>query len=392
MEPIGTTELGKKLNVFAYDNKNLEKLESKLKEFNPFEVLKADEFEIRHSYFLAWLLNPSENHRLGDYVLKKFIKEVMILNDDKEYPFHETMNLDLSDVRVFRELYDIDILLVSELNKFVVLIENKIKASESKNQLRKYLDYCRKQYQGFRIVPVLLTLHGDEPSEEEYSIISYESLYDILKFSLEIWSEHISQKVIDFISYYIKTLEGLLMKDETISKLCKQIYTEHKEAINEIMENIGSDFNTAITQFMEKNTDLKELNRGNNRIVFLPKKLIEKMPNDLMQSWWSQYPIQFWFNIFREYNKFGFIIEVGPFKDQNKRVNFLKYLRNAGFENIKDSAMSVESKYTRIHSDYPKFHDWDNQEALSSKLIECYEHNQESVKRIWSLVEKYDFK
>ena len=65
---------------------------------------------------------------------------------------------------------------------------------------------------------------------------------------------------------------------------------------------------------------------------------------------------------------------------------------DAGFDNIKDSAMSAESKYTRIHSHYPKFQDWDNQEALSNKLIECYEHNQENVKRIWSLIEKYDFK
>src|SRR3989338_9715881 len=103
MDSTSTTELCKKLNVFAYDNKNLERLESILKEFNPFEVLKADEFEIRHSYFLAWLLNPSENHRLGDYILKKFIKEVMILNDDKMFPFHETMKLDLSDVKVYRE-------------------------------------------------------------------------------------------------------------------------------------------------------------------------------------------------------------------------------------------------------------------------------------------------
>ena len=32
--------------------------------FNIFKVLKLDNHEIRHSNFLAWLLNPKENHNL----------------------------------------------------------------------------------------------------------------------------------------------------------------------------------------------------------------------------------------------------------------------------------------------------------------------------------------
>ena len=42
--------------------------------FNIFKVLKLDNYEIRHSNFLAWLLNPKETHNLGYEFIKEFFK------------------------------------------------------------------------------------------------------------------------------------------------------------------------------------------------------------------------------------------------------------------------------------------------------------------------------
>lgn len=44
------------------------------KEFNIFKILKLDKYEIRHSNFLAWLLNPKESHNLGDKFFKQFFQ------------------------------------------------------------------------------------------------------------------------------------------------------------------------------------------------------------------------------------------------------------------------------------------------------------------------------
>ena len=41
---------------------------------NLFDILKISRTEIRHSNMLAWLLNPSENHDLGDSVPCGFIQ------------------------------------------------------------------------------------------------------------------------------------------------------------------------------------------------------------------------------------------------------------------------------------------------------------------------------
>jgi len=382
-----------KLDLFVYDNKNLEILESKLNEFNPFNVLKVDEFEIRHSNFLAWVLDPSENHRLSDYVLKKFIKEIIIRNENKKYSINETMRLDLKDAKIYRELNNIDVLVVSESNKLVVVIENKIKATESKNQLKRYLDCVKEQYPEFKIIPVFLTRYGDEPSEEEYAILSYESVYDILKFTLEIYSGHINQKIQDFISDYARILEVLLMKDEGISKLCKQIYQEHKEAIDLIVEYSGNSFEDAIKLFLDKHPELVTLTMSNRRLWFLPKKLKEELPSNLMQPWPSEYPVAFWFSIEQDYGRIGLKIEVGPFKDPNKRSAFLEYLRKNDIT-IKDSALNPDSRYTRVFSKSIKFEEWGDNEKMGNRLNELYMHAncQSFIGKITNLVQTYYLK
>jgi hypothetical protein len=66
------------LENFIVDNEDLEELEAKLAEFNIFEAIGVVRQEIRHSNFLAFLLDPSQNHRLDDIFLKRFLKRVLL--------------------------------------------------------------------------------------------------------------------------------------------------------------------------------------------------------------------------------------------------------------------------------------------------------------------------
>ncbi|HEY9655978.1 MAG TPA: PD-(D/E)XK nuclease family protein, partial [Crinalium sp.] len=66
------------LEKFIVDNHYLEKLESLLTQFNIFEAVGVTRQELRHSDFLAFLLNPSQTHQLGDRFLKRFLKRVLI--------------------------------------------------------------------------------------------------------------------------------------------------------------------------------------------------------------------------------------------------------------------------------------------------------------------------
>ena len=60
-----TDELKEKIRQLESDEAFLE-LSKKYNALNLFEILKITKAEIRHSNFLAWLLDPKGNHRLQD--------------------------------------------------------------------------------------------------------------------------------------------------------------------------------------------------------------------------------------------------------------------------------------------------------------------------------------
>jgi hypothetical protein len=104
------------LEAFLQDD-DLERLEDLAQEFNVFEVLDVVRQELRHSSFLAWLLDPNGNHGLGDYFLKRFLWRTAALARDRGMttvsPI-EVDTLDLADATVRREWRNIDILISSE--------------------------------------------------------------------------------------------------------------------------------------------------------------------------------------------------------------------------------------------------------------------------------------
>ena len=72
------------LENFIFDS-NLKELEKKyeLNNFNIFDCLKLTRAEIRHSNFLAWLLDPNEAHGFEDYFLTAFRISVLIIMADR---------------------------------------------------------------------------------------------------------------------------------------------------------------------------------------------------------------------------------------------------------------------------------------------------------------------
>ncbi|MEZ5497157.1 MAG: PD-(D/E)XK nuclease family protein [Gammaproteobacteria bacterium] len=103
---------------------NLRKLESQFGGFNIFESIGAVRRELRHSDFLAFLLDPSANHQLFDRFIKPFLFRVAEKTDAVSVIDIDLLNYD--DIQIRREWKNIDILIVSEQSEFVCAIENKI--------------------------------------------------------------------------------------------------------------------------------------------------------------------------------------------------------------------------------------------------------------------------
>src|SRR5437016_8926688 len=65
------------LERFVVDNDDLLTLESLIGRFNIFDALAISQAEIRHSNFLAFILDPAESHGQGQLFLKAVLMDLL---------------------------------------------------------------------------------------------------------------------------------------------------------------------------------------------------------------------------------------------------------------------------------------------------------------------------
>lgn len=382
------------LYSFLLDTHELEILESKINEFNPLRIMKVESHEIRHSNIISWLFTPSENHNLSDKILKKFLLEVVLNNESIALPItvSDVYLSNYADAVVYREYKNIDIFIQSEQNKTILLVENKIAAKETEGQLEKYFEYVYLNYRDYSVIPILLTVHGDEPiGSEKYLMFSHENLYRIISDVIQLERENMNQNVVRFIEYYLQSMELILMENDVIVDLCKNIYRKHKNAIDIIIKySKTSVLDPIFDDFIKDHPGIIESYRNNYSFWFIPPDIAEILPT-MNHIWQSPYPFSFWFYYEMERNSMGMILEIGPWNDQNSRLEFINYL-SANKIKLNKRAFSADAKYTRVFSKYNKFTKWENEEDLLKEMNKLYdESNKESLKHIIAVMKNYDW-
>lgn len=221
-----TKEDKDKLNNLLTDG-NLEKLSSKVNEFNPFRVLKTQHYEIRHSNFLSWIMSPYETHGLGDKFLLNF------LNPKSESGLNIS---DIKDAEIRREYKNIDLLIISESNNLVCAIENKVWAEEHGKQLENYKRVVEDEFKNFNNKSFLfLTRTGKEASNTHYKSVSYIQVREIL---VEKIKEHAREDIQQFIEQYISILSNDILDEDNkdILNLCNEISCKHSDILSKISE------------------------------------------------------------------------------------------------------------------------------------------------------------
>ncbi|MGV0919264.1 PD-(D/E)XK nuclease family protein [Empedobacter falsenii] len=215
---------------------DFEKLELIRNQPNIFEILGVSYFEIRHSHFLAWLFDPKGSHGIGDYFLKRFLLD--ILQDNRSYlnviDIHSLLN---ENIIIHREKHNIDILI--EFENTLLVIENKINASESNNQLQKYKDSVLKNFANKKPIFVYLTKYGTEASLNQFYIeASYQKhILEYLNDLILLRSGTIQDHVLIYIKDYIDNLNNNVMQQSEANSLAEKIYRQHQELFDFIIAN-----------------------------------------------------------------------------------------------------------------------------------------------------------
>jgi len=203
-------------DLFELENdKTFQQLNQQVNSFNALKILKLENYEIRHSNILAWLLDPKENHGLRDYFLRKMLEHLILIDENGDKLQYEAvgeiLNHSLIESHVYREVKTdnnrfIDLIIVNQQLKSVFLIENKFYSTESKNQLDDYLTFIQNIFKDFTIIPIYLTLDGEEPSNQQYFILTYERIESILHIILMLYRSQLSDNVYTFIEDYNQML------------------------------------------------------------------------------------------------------------------------------------------------------------------------------------------
>jgi len=196
-------------------------LDRMLKRFNVFTATDMRRREVKHTKFLAHLLDPHETHGLGIRFLENF---VLNLINEKGRETIDFFNLDLMNAEILSEHNleakgkkgkSIDLLifipsLSHESKNILIAIEAKVDSKESQDQLSGYRELIEEKFgQEFVTHYFFLTAHGEDPSDEKWLGVTFGNIViptiETLKQS---YQDTISDYLISIIEDYVEIMDG----------------------------------------------------------------------------------------------------------------------------------------------------------------------------------------
>ena len=306
-----------------YENKVKERRARGIHDYNVFDVLETK--EVKHSKFIASLLDPKGLHYQSDLFLREFVNACGMSD----------FGLDTSNTQVCRESNNIDIY-ITDGNKHII-IENKLWTGDHDKQVARYIQIIadkiekgvNKQDLKDRILVLYLTpksfnietLGGIKTIEKDclitkkdyggisvkYKHITYEN--EILNWLNAIKAEIINLTDLNvLITQYEKAVKKLTNQGEKMEndkvkeqikqnyELCAEIYDNFKSAEIELTNN----FLKEVCEKLENDPEIKNnwtlsFNKFENEIIpvieIIPKELnyskyfrfvVERKPNEIL--------------------------------------------------------------------------------------------------------------
>ena len=339
------------LESLVLEGDDLASLEASIGRFNVFHALGVARAEIRHSAFLAWMLDPSESHGLGDLFLKPVLLDLLRAAPREARPVSPARldGADLSTAEVRREWRHIDLLIHCHEPDFVVAIENKIDSGEHGGQLERYRKMLERELPDTPALLVFLTPDGSEPSDDAWSPYSYEELHAVIKRTVGSTSGAVGGDVVVFVNQYLNLIGSELMDDPEIDELCQRIYKNHKRAIDLIVERAGVASAGGLHAFAERlraDDRWAVINTTGKRIDFVPISWREWIPNVGRAKRDGQFWIRFW--LVRGARRYRFVFEIGPTKDQTARNVLLDRLIGEAESFGLKQPTRLTQRYTRL--------------------------------------------
>ena len=210
--------------------------------FNPFDVLRNADYEIRHSNVLAWLLDPGRNHGLGDKFLQEFVQHLNEQADKRRAPrIRVPSSLGADDIKVARELHHVDIIVFFRSADVLLAVENKT-VEITGDHYRQVRGYERTLYEEYEdtyrdIRSILLTASPEgDISEREVLYVSWIDIHRILK-SLHDSNQFAGDRdVRAFVRQYLDVIGRMAVQPGTRGDYFRKLLESHKPLLARLHE------------------------------------------------------------------------------------------------------------------------------------------------------------
>lgn len=404
------------LEALFVNNPDFRQIQTHLGRFNPIKIMQAAQSEIRNSSILAWLLDPNENHGLGDDFLKAFLAGAL-----KEKRGHisalDILSGDFSDVEIrteqnpdFDKRTRIDILIDCPKCDWMFIIENKLGSTQSEQQLKKYYESVKARLERedrgtTTLQGVYLTLDAEDPSadaSENFVPFSHQEYAEQLAFLIDQKRDSLSTKIVDFIEYFIEVvMENSPLspeEDRRIQEIAKRLYREHRRVIDYIVEH-GSQtvLNEAFSllvggssdkqRFTVNDVELTQVRGTKKWLSFIPVAWLDLLEEAKRSSepplaewpgcenWRLPMPIGLWVQLQEDSKgiKIRMGMEVGPLSHFENRLALINEIESEARAQAKPvsfrkSAKEPGAKYSIFMSTDEQAKNADNPDELKKDL------------------------
>jgi hypothetical protein len=322
------------LEKFVLDYKSISSLETRLRGFNIFEAIGHVHSELRHSAFVAFLLDPQGTHGLNDFFLRRFI-QISLDNDNSDNRTAEIIKFstaDLGSSSVMREYRNIDIIVVNDHEELVIVIENKIRSTEHSEQLLKYRKFTEETYPDHRKLFIYLTPDGEKPSDSNYKAMSYDIVADLIGEVLMERGSSISSPVKYALEHYLEILKRHVISDEELIRSAREVYQKHRIALDYIFEQRVDrqyEISQILIKLIEKSDELKEDNSIKSYVRFFPVQWneIEAFKN-CQEEVWTKTGRSLLFEFRNKSSNLSLTLVLGPTKDLRIREEIFRFCKS----------------------------------------------------------------
>lgn len=371
-------------------------IEEESNKINIFEILGISSKEIRHSKFISWLLDPNENHQLGDYFLNKFLKNVVLSNDNSNnvntIDIFQIESLNMSDFQIKNEYKNIDILLLNERERFVCCIENKIYSKQHSDQCKRYREIIFEDFPKYNKLFIFLTVDGSTSDDFYYINYTYDQLYKILNDVYNNKKNNINSISKIYIENYLDILNKKMIENSDIKDICLKIYNKHKKALDLIFEHkpdkkeeVKDIFEIVVQELIEEGYSIELENSTKNFLRFHP---VEFNKINKCTYAWKKTKNNLWFEIQPNYGENLYLV-CGDRKNiqyvVDKISNFRKWDRLSDIKEGKENYSHLKLKKKFFIKDFSELEFDEIKNILKDRLKSFLD--SEEYKKFVSIIE-----